>query len=149
MVACRWIKKNQEDGRSVSKNLAAIKKMIVAAVLLYGTTRLGKVILANAKDNFNAHQVKEAESKMKSEEAYCEMLSQHDTVLALEIPHTSWPITQLKSFLKPLKTKEDTVMQSKEEDMSVWYLQYRDQPIQTIDEVLQEVVQEVGVMPPL
>ena len=46
MVANRQMKKNREDGRSVSEKLAAIKKMIAAAVFLCGTTRLGKVILA-------------------------------------------------------------------------------------------------------
>ena len=84
--------------------------MIAAAVFLCGTTRLGKGILANVKDNFNKHQVKEAESKVKAEEAYREMLIQHDAVLALEISPMSWTITQRDSFFKPLKSREDTAI---------------------------------------
>lgn len=69
MVAHRRINNNREDGRSVSEKLAAIKKMTVASVFkemtvsevfMCGTTRLGIGILANVKDNFNTHQVKEA-----------------------------------------------------------------------------------------
>ena len=97
----------------MSENLAAIKKMIAAAVFMCGTTRLGKGILTNFKDNFNTHQVKEVESKMKAEEIYREMVSQHDAVLVLEIPPTSWTITQLNFFLKPLKTNEDTAVSPK------------------------------------
>ena len=44
----------------MSEKLAEIKNMIAAAVFLCGTTRLGKGILANVKDNFNTHEVKEA-----------------------------------------------------------------------------------------
>ena len=122
MAAYRQIKDNREDGRSVSEKLAAIKKMKAAAVFLCGTTRLGKDILANIKDNFNIHQVKEVESTVKAEEAYREIVSQHDAVLTLEIPPMSWTITQLNSFLKPLKIKEDTVMPSKKVDLFVRYL---------------------------
>ena len=60
MVAHRRINNNREDGRSVSENLAAIKNMTVSSVFLCETTRLEKGILANVKDNFNTHQVKEA-----------------------------------------------------------------------------------------
>ena len=60
MVARRRINKNREDGRSVSEKLVAIKKMTAAAVFLCGTTSLGKGILANVKDNFNTHELKEA-----------------------------------------------------------------------------------------
>ena len=63
---------------------------------------------------------------MKAEEAYREMVRKHDSVLALEIPPTSWTITQLKSFLKPLKTKEDTTMPSKKADLFARYLQWSD-----------------------
>ena len=60
MVARIWIKKNREDGKSVSEKLATIKKMTATALLLCVTTRLGKGIIANVKDNFNTHEVKEA-----------------------------------------------------------------------------------------
>ena len=86
----------------------------------------GKSSLRNVNDNFNKYQVKEAESKVKSEEAYREMVSQHDAVLALEIPPTSWTITQLVSFFKSLKTKEYRAMPSKKSDLFARYLQRRD-----------------------
>ena len=86
MGARRWIKKNRENGRRVSENLTAIKKTAATVLFLCGTTRQGKGIISNVKDNFNTHQVKEAESKVKVEEANHEMVSQHDDVLALEIP---------------------------------------------------------------
>ena len=148
MVACRQINMNQEDGRSVSKKLAAIKNMTATAVFLCGTARPRKGILANAKDKFSTHQIKEEEPTVNSEEAYREMVIQHDAVLALEIPPTSWTITQLKSFLKSLKTKEETAMPSKKADLFARYLQWCDRLMRMIEEVAQEVVQEVGVMPP-
>ena len=50
-------------------------------------------------------------------------------------------------FLKPLKTKKDTEILSKKADLFARYLQWRNCPMRRTDEVVQEVVQEVEVMP--
>ena len=138
------IKKNREDGQSMSEKLKNIKRMTAATMFLCGTTRLGEDIKDSVQRSFLNHAEKQAESQRNAEEAHRKNIQAYDDVMALNLSPTSWNVSQLKVVLKPLKTKDDGAMPALKADLlAKWYLWNgrpinRSAPVVDIPPILEE-----------
>ena len=117
MDARERIRRNREEGESVSDKLKAIKKMTAARMFLLGKTSLGEDIRDVVQANYDKHVQAAATKAVKDAATYRVALANYNIVLALNVDPRTWNINQLKQVLKPLKTKDDTAMPTKKADL--------------------------------
>ena len=125
MDARERIRRNREEGESVSDKLKAIKKMTAAKMFLLGKTRLGEDIRDSVQANYDKHIQAAAAKSVKDAAAYRIIMANYNSVIALNKDPLSWNISQLKQVLKALKTKDDTAMPAKKTDLYNRYISWQ------------------------
>ena len=86
MEARSRIRKNMNDGKSVSDKLAEIKKMASASAFLNGVTRLCKDVFCRVKCSVDKVIRKQAEARHNTDEAYHVLIQGYHAIMALQIP---------------------------------------------------------------
>ena len=128
----------------MSNKLKSIKRMTAAQIFLLGKTRLGDNILQITKITYDKHVQTEATNKINTVIAYRAMVIEYDAIIALNINPKYWTVTQIKSVLKPLKTKDDATMPSKKADIYARYIEWIGRISRAVKDVGEEEVQENG-----
>ena len=151
MDARERIRRNREEGESVSDNLKVIKKMAAARMFILGKMRLGEDIRDSVQVNYNKHVQAVATKAVKDAASYRVTLTNYNSVLALNINPQTWNLTQLKQVLKPFKTKDDAAMPTKKADLYTRYLSWqmrRPRPVEDVGEEAAPLEEDITLLPP-
>ena len=140
MDARERIRRNREEGESVSDKLKAIKKMTAARMFLLGKTSLGEDIRDVVQSNYDKHVQAAATKAAKDAATYRVALANYNIVLALNVDPRTWNINQLKQVLKPLKTKDDTAMPTKKADLYNRYISWQTRRPRPVEDVGEEAI---------
>ena len=119
----------------MSNKLKSIKRMTAAKMCLLGKTRLVNDILQITKITYDKHVQTEATNKINTVISYREMVIEYTAIIALNINPKSWTVAQLKSVLKPLKTKDNATMPSKKADLYARYVEWIGRTPRAVEDV--------------
>ena len=138
MNARERIRRNRDEGESVSDKLKAIKKMTAARMFLLGKTKLGEDIRDSVQANYNKHIQTAATKAVEAAAAYRVTVANYNSVFAKNSNPKTWNVDALKKVLKALKTKDDTAMPKHKVALYNRYLEWQGRRPQPVEDVGKE-----------
>ena len=127
------IKREKEDGQSVSEKLKKSAKITAGTMWKCGTNHLGKNILDLMKEDQVKRMSEERNKVKKAEETYLKQMSESDKLIMSGKPLESMTIKALTTIVKPFKRNGDKALPKKKQELIELYEKWKSRPRRTFD----------------
>ena len=127
------IKREQEDGKSVSEKLKKSTKITAGIIWKCGTNHLGKNILDVMKQDQVKKYQAEKEKIQKAESAYLKMKHESDALIATGKAISQFNLKELTTIIKPYKRNGDKALPKKKDDIIKLYDEWKNRPPREFD----------------
>ena len=117
MEARGRIKKNREEGKSLTEQMQELKKLSVDQIFHLGRCDIGKTCFDVIKANKDNKVMQEQEKASEARAAHLLKVTAANEVRALGFPLPELNVKQLKLLLAPLKRKEDGAMPTRKQEL--------------------------------
>ena len=127
------IKREQEDGKSVSEKFKKSSKITAGIIWKCGTNHLGKNVLDVMKQDQVKKYQAEKEKIQKAENAYLKMKHESDALIATGKAISQFNLKELTTIIKPYKRNGDKALPKKKEQIIKLYDEWKNRPPREFD----------------
>ena len=127
------IKKEQDDGKSVSEKLQKSSKITAGIMWKCGTNHVGKNVLDVMKQDQVKKNHAEKEKIQKAEKAYVKLKHESDALIATGKMMDQFNLKELTTIIKPYKRNGDKALPKKKEELVKLYNEWKNRPPREFD----------------